>query len=71
MTRGVPVLIERRFNGPPDSANGGYTCGLVAAAYGANEVTLASRRPSTPRSTYARTASTTATRSWRRPPTPT
>ena len=35
--------IARRFNGPPDSGNGGYTCALVAAAYGANEVTL--RRP--------------------------
>jgi len=37
------VEIARRFNGPPDSGNGGYTCGLVAVAYGANEVTL--RRP--------------------------
>jgi hypothetical protein len=26
------VTIERRFRGPPDSANGGYTCGVVAAA---------------------------------------
>jgi len=26
------VTIERRFRGPPDSANGGYTCGLLAAA---------------------------------------
>jgi hypothetical protein len=25
------VVIERRFRGPPDSANGGYACGLVAA----------------------------------------
>lgn len=24
------VTIARRFNGPPDSANGGYTCGLLA-----------------------------------------
>lgn len=24
------VVIERRFRGPPDSANGGYTCGLLA-----------------------------------------
>lgn len=37
------VEIARRFNGPPDSANGGYTCGLVAAAYRLNEVTL--RKP--------------------------
>lgn len=25
------VVIDRRFRGPPDSANGGYACGLVAA----------------------------------------
>lgn len=24
------VVIEGRFNGPPDSGNGGYTCGLLA-----------------------------------------
>ena len=24
------VVVERRFNGPPASANGGYACGLVA-----------------------------------------
>ena len=24
------VLIPRRFNGPPNSAHGGYTCGLIA-----------------------------------------
>ena len=36
--------IDRRFCGPPDSGNGGYTCGLVAATVpGAAEVTL--RRP--------------------------
>jgi hypothetical protein len=23
------VVIDRRFNGPPNSTNGGYTCGLV------------------------------------------
>jgi hypothetical protein len=28
------VTIPRRFNGPPDSANGGYACGLLAAAIG-------------------------------------
>lgn len=43
--RGPPVpdsiVIESRFNGPPDSANGGYTCGLLAAAIdGPAEVTL-------------------------------
>ena len=28
------VRIAPRFNGPPTSANGGYTCGLLAAAIG-------------------------------------
>src|SRR4051812_28152670 len=28
------VTIPARFNGPPGTANGGYTCGLVAAAIG-------------------------------------
>ena len=33
--------IDPRFNGPPGSANGGYTCGIVAALLGAPaEVTL-------------------------------
>jgi hypothetical protein len=27
-----PLIIERRFNGPPDSGNGGYVCGLFATA---------------------------------------
>jgi hypothetical protein len=26
------VVIERRFNGPPDTANGGYACGCLARA---------------------------------------
>lgn len=35
-------MIESRYCGPPDSANGGYTCGLLAEALGvdAAEVTL-------------------------------
>jgi hypothetical protein len=38
------VTIDRRFNGPPDSGNGGYVCGLLAGRIdGAAEVTL--RRP--------------------------
>jgi hypothetical protein len=41
------IVVAGRYNGPPDSGNGGYTCGLVAAAtLGAGnsaEVTL--RRP--------------------------
>jgi hypothetical protein len=35
------VRIPGRFNGPPDSGNGGYTCGLVAGLLGGvAEVTL-------------------------------
>jgi hypothetical protein len=35
------IVIDRRFCGPPDSANGGYVCGLVAAHVdGTAEVTL-------------------------------
>ena len=26
------IVIASRFNGPPDSANGGYACGLIAVA---------------------------------------
>jgi hypothetical protein len=38
------IVISRRFCGPPDSGNGGYACGLVAAhVHGIAEVTL--RRP--------------------------
>ena len=38
------VTIDPRFNGPPGSANGGYTCGLLAGLLGGPaEVTL--RRP--------------------------
>ena len=40
----MTITIPRRFNGPPDSGNGGYTCGLIAAVVGPGaEVTL--RRP--------------------------
>ena len=35
------IVIDPRFNGPPDSANGGYTCGLLAGAIdGPAEVSL-------------------------------
>lgn len=30
------ILVQRRFNGPPHSAHGGYICGLIAAATGAS-----------------------------------
>ena len=29
-----PVVIDPRFNGPPDSANGGYACGILAETIG-------------------------------------
>ncbi len=40
------VLIPRRFNGPPASANGGYACGLIARHIGGPaEVSLRSPPP--------------------------
>jgi hypothetical protein len=37
----APPVIARRFNGPPDSGNGGYSCGVLGALIGdAAEVTL-------------------------------
>ncbi len=38
------VVIAPRFNGPPGSANGGYACGLVAAAIG-SEAQVSLRLP--------------------------
>jgi hypothetical protein len=43
---GWMILIPRRFNGPADSGNGGYTCGVIAAVVGPGaEVTLRSPPP--------------------------
>ena len=40
------IVVDRRFCGPPDSANGGYVCGLVAARVdGPAEVTLRNPPP--------------------------
>src|ERR671930_2592847 len=40
------VLIPRRFNGPPASANGGYTCGMIARFIGSSaEVSLRTPPP--------------------------
>ena len=40
------ITFPARFNGPPESANGGYACGLVAALLGGEaEVTLRSPPP--------------------------
>jgi hypothetical protein len=40
------VTIDKRFCGPPDSANGGYACGVLAQAVGRSaEVTLRAPPP--------------------------
>ena len=39
------VVIDRRFNGPPNSANGGYTCGLVGTAVKAPAVHVLLLKP--------------------------
>jgi hypothetical protein len=40
------VVIERRFRGPPNSGNGGYVCGLLAAHIDADaEITLLAPPP--------------------------
>jgi len=39
------VVIERRFNGPPDSGHGGYSCGLVAALIDSPAAAVSLRRP--------------------------
>ena len=39
------VTIEERFRGPADSANGGYACGLLAAAVEAPVVEVTLRMP--------------------------
>jgi hypothetical protein len=41
----VPVVIPSRFNGPPESAHGGYACGRVAALVDAPAVEVTLRRP--------------------------
>jgi len=39
------IVIPARFNGPPDSANGGYTCGLVAGLLDAEVAEVSLRAP--------------------------
>jgi hypothetical protein len=39
------VVIPERFNGPPASANGGYTCGVVAGLVGSDVVRVSLRSP--------------------------
>jgi hypothetical protein len=39
------LTIPARFNGPPETANGGYTCGLLAALLGAEAAEVSLRAP--------------------------
>lgn len=41
----IAVRIDRRFRGPPDSANGGYFAGLVARELGQSDVVVTLKRP--------------------------
>jgi hypothetical protein len=44
--RETSIVIDPRYNGPPESANGGYTCGLLGRELtGAVEVTLRAPPP--------------------------
>ncbi len=46
MTQGSLIRVERRFRGPPESANGGYICGCLAAlATGTVRIRLLSPPP--------------------------
>jgi hypothetical protein len=40
-----PIVIARRFNGPPDSGHGGYAAGRAAALVGAPAAEVTLRRP--------------------------
>ena len=39
------IRIERRFRGPPETANGGYVAGLVAAALGGSNCVVTLKSP--------------------------
>jgi hypothetical protein len=41
----MAIVIARRFRGPDNSGNGGYTCGRVALAHGGEEVEVTLRLP--------------------------
>jgi hypothetical protein len=42
---GGTLTIPAHFNGPPSSANGGYTCGLVAGLVGGEAASVSLRAP--------------------------
>lgn len=39
------LIVPARFNGPPGSGNGGYTCGIVAGLVDSGEVEVSLRAP--------------------------
>jgi hypothetical protein len=39
------LVVERRYRGPDESGNGGYSAGLFAGAFGGGEVEVTLRRP--------------------------
>ena len=41
----ITVRIDRRFRGPPDSANGGYVAGVLAKQLGGSDVVVTLRQP--------------------------
>ena len=41
----MAIVIDRRFRGPDNSGNGGYTCGSIARAYGDDVVEVVLRLP--------------------------
>ncbi len=43
--RSDSMIIGRQFNGPPDSANGGYAAGLLAQQLDADTVEVTLRAP--------------------------
>jgi len=47
LARGLPerVVIERRFRGPSESANGGYACGLLGERIGGRGAEVSLRVP--------------------------
>ena len=41
----MEIVIDARFNGPPGSANGGYTCGVLAGLLDCRSAEVTLRRP--------------------------
>ncbi|HYM35806.1 MAG TPA: hypothetical protein VET48_10450 [Steroidobacteraceae bacterium] len=69
------IVVDKRFNGPPQSAHGGYICGLIAGATGASvrvrlirppplntEFAISARPPDEWRVTYGKDTIATAIR---------